>query len=63
VIANRGEIAARSARSARALGDRVAGVYREAGAAAVHLDATDEALAIQRGSAAAPAAGADGGAR
>ena len=52
LIANRGEIASRIARSARALGYRVVGVYSAADRDAPYLDAVDEAVAIG----AAPAA-------
>ena len=46
LIANRGEIVARIARSARALGYRVVGVFSAADAGAPYLDAVDEAVAI-----------------
>ena len=46
LIANRGEIAARIARSAKALGLRTVAVYSEADAGAAHLAACDEAVAI-----------------
>jgi geranyl-CoA carboxylase alpha subunit len=46
LIANRGEIVARIARSARALGYRTIGVYSEADAGAAYLDGVDEAVAI-----------------
>jgi geranyl-CoA carboxylase alpha subunit len=46
LIANRGEIVARIARSARALGYRVVGVFSAADADAPYLDEVDEAVAI-----------------
>ncbi|HVR29746.1 MAG TPA: biotin carboxylase N-terminal domain-containing protein [Thermoanaerobaculia bacterium] len=46
LIANRGEIAARIARTARAMGYRTVGVYSAADADAPYLDAFDEAVAI-----------------
>ncbi len=46
LIANRGEIVARIARTARALGYRVVGVFSAADAGAPYLDAVDEAVAI-----------------
>ncbi len=46
LIANRGEIAARIARSAKALGLRTVAVYSEADAGAAHLATCDEAVAI-----------------
>ncbi|MGE0388058.1 MAG: biotin carboxylase N-terminal domain-containing protein [Gammaproteobacteria bacterium] len=46
LIANRGEIAARVARSARALGYRTVAVYSDADAGAMHVAAADAAVAI-----------------
>ena len=46
LIANRGEIACRIARAARALGIASVGVYAEADATAMHVAAADEAVAI-----------------
>jgi len=46
LIANRGEIACRIARTARRLGMRVIAVYSAADAAALHVKAADEAIAI-----------------
>ncbi|MCW5752763.1 MAG: acetyl-CoA carboxylase biotin carboxylase subunit [Alphaproteobacteria bacterium] len=46
LIANRGEIACRVARSVRALGLRSVAIYSEADAGALHVDACDEAVAI-----------------
>jgi geranyl-CoA carboxylase alpha subunit len=46
LIANRGEIVARIARSARSLGYRTVGVFSTADAEAPYLDAVDEAVAI-----------------
>ena len=46
LIANRGEIAVRIARSARKLGYRTVAVYSEADAEAPHVDAADEAVCI-----------------
>ena len=46
LIANRGEIACRIARTARRLGIRTAAVYSEADAGAAHVAAADEAHAI-----------------
>ena len=46
LIANRGEIACRIARAAKALGIPTVAVFSEADAAALHVAAADEALAI-----------------
>jgi 3-methylcrotonyl-CoA carboxylase alpha subunit len=46
LIANRGEIACRIARAAQALGVATVAVYAEADAAALHVAAADEAVAI-----------------
>jgi pyruvate carboxylase subunit A len=46
LIANRGEIAMRIARTARAMGLRCIGVYSEADRSALHLRAMDESLEI-----------------
>lgn len=46
IIANRGEIACRVIRAAKALGLRTVAVYSEADAGAPHVEAADEAVAI-----------------
>src|SRR3954454_23886661 len=46
LIANRGEIAVRIARTARRMGLRTIAVYSEADAHALHMRACDEAIAI-----------------
>ena len=46
LIANRGEIACRVARTAKRLGIRTVGVYSEADANALHVDSCDEAHLI-----------------
>jgi acetyl-CoA carboxylase biotin carboxylase subunit len=46
LIANRGEIACRVARAARALGVRTVAVYSDADAKALHLEACDEAVRL-----------------
>ncbi|HTL76097.1 MAG TPA: acetyl/propionyl/methylcrotonyl-CoA carboxylase subunit alpha [Casimicrobiaceae bacterium] len=46
LIANRGEIACRIARTARRLGVRTVGVYSDADARALHVEACDEAYRI-----------------
>ena len=46
LIANRGEIACRIARTARRMGIRTVAVYSDADAAARHVSACDEAVGI-----------------
>ncbi len=46
LIANRGEIACRVARTAKALGYRTVAVYSDADASALHAEACDEAVAL-----------------
>ncbi|PSJ19265.1 hypothetical protein CVH10_23755, partial [Halomonas sp. ND22Bw] len=46
LIANRGEIACRIIRTARAMGIRTVAVHSEAAAAALHVREADEAVAI-----------------
>src|SRR5512135_2637452 len=46
LIANRGEIACRIARTARRMGIATVAVYSEADAAALHVKAADRAIAI-----------------
>ena len=52
LIANRGEIACRVAATARAMGLRTVAVYSDADAGALHVQAADEAIALQGNSAA-----------
>ena len=46
LIANRGEIAVRIARSAHALGISTVGIYSDSDATAMHVDAVDVAVAL-----------------
>src|SRR5215208_1276510 len=46
LVANRGEIALRAVRTARALGYRTVGVFSSADARAPHVHAADQAVAI-----------------
>ena len=46
LIANRGEIACRVARAARALGVKTVAVFSDADAKALHVEACDEAVRL-----------------
>ena len=50
LIANRGEIAVRVARTAREMGIETAGVYAEADAGALHTRSVDRAISLGVGS-------------